>query len=389
MKKAIAILLIVLSFCLVLFTSCKKSDIPAGMEQISDTSLVEYIMYAPKSWIVDSAPGKTTGAHVSESDRTSISVQKLSYSNLDAWWSDYRASISSQFKSSYKLLEENTDVLISGLNAKKHIFTVSFGATLLKYELYGVMHGGSVYTITVVYYGAKVAGIEGDTISYTDKTHGDTMKTIIDNFKFVEKSEDTEPVFNEKNTPENMKCASNTKIVDYYLFVPSSWRVEKTAGSVSAASIYKDNYSINVNVMQTNGSQSNQYPSYTDESKMALVVKLWRNDYFAELYSVLDPEKIPVNDKNEYLVDDNGLIQFQESDKIKLGKTLEETTLDGNKAYICTYSLTLDNNTYNYYLVSTFRRSSVYNITFTIKGDDSFDNYTNDINQILTNFKFD
>ena len=251
------------------------------------------------------------------------------------------------------------------------------------------MHGGSVYTITVVYYGAKVAGLEGDTISYTDKTHGDTMKTIIDNFKFVEKSENTEPVFNEKNTPENMKCASNTKIVDYYLFVPSSWTVEKTAGSVSAASIYKDNYSINVNVMQTNGSQSNQYPTYTDESKMALVVKLWRNDYFAELYSVLDPEKIPVNDKNEYLVDDNGLIQFQESDKIKLGKTLEETTLDGNKAYICTYSLTLDNNTYNYYLVSTFRRSSVYNITFTIKGDDSFDNYTNDINQILTNFKFD
>ncbi len=383
MKKFIAIILVLLSLCCILLSSCKESEIPDGMEQISDTSLVEYIMYAPKGWIVDSAPGKTTGAHVSDSDRTSISVQKLSYSNLDMWWSEYDASLSSQFKDSYKILEEDTDVLISGINGKKQVFTVSFGKTLLKYELYGVLYKDSVYTITVVYYGTMVSGAEGETASYTDKTHGATMKIIIDNFKFVEKTASSEPQYDEKSTPENMKCASNSKIVDYLLFVPSNWTVEKTSGAVSSASIYSDSYSINVNVMQMNN-----YATYSDPEKMEKVVKLWRNEYFAELYSALDSSKIPVNDKNEYVVDENDLIQFSESEKIKLGKTLEGTMLGESSAYLCTYSATFGADTYNYYVVSTFRRSSVYIVTFTIKGEDSFDNYTDDINKILASFKF-
>ena len=384
MKKSVAIILIILSLFCILLSSCKKSDVPAGMEQISDTSLVEYIMYAPKNWIIDSAPGKTTGAHVSDSDRTSISVQKLSYNNLGGWWSDYDASLSSQFKDNYKVLEENSDYLIDGINAKKQVFTISFGKTLLKYELYGVVYKGSVYTITIVYYGAVTNGADGEVISYTDNTHGSTMKTIVDNFKFVEKTESAEPVYEEKSTPENMKCASNSKIVDYLLFVPDSWTVDKTSGAMSAASIYSKDYSINVNVMQTNG-----YATYSDAEKMDKVVKLWRNQYFAELYSALDPSKIPVNEQGEYVVDENNLIQFKESDKIKLGKTLEDATIDENKAYICTYSATLGSDTYNYYVVSTFRRSSVYIMTFTIRGNDSFDNYTNDINKIITSFKFD
>lgn len=385
MKKALVFTLVILCLACSFILSCKESDIPAGMVQISDTSLVDYIMYAPSGWIVDSAPGKTTGAHVSDTDRTGISVQKLTYGNLGGWWSDYSASLSSQFKDSYQIVETDVDVLISGLNAKKHVFTVSFGTTLLKYELYGVVRGGSVYTITVVYYGAKTNTAEGETIVYSDTSYGDTMKTIIENFKFVDLGDSAEPVFEADNTPEGMKCASNTKIVDYFLFVPEHWTVENTAGTVSAASYYGTERGINVSVMQWNGYKS----SFSDEAERLSVAKLWRNEYFSQIYSAIDSSKIPSKDGEFVVNEKDGLVHFEKSDLISIDKDLEAVKLGEDDAFLCTYTATIGTSAYNYYVVSTFHRSSVYVITFTIRAEDSYAFYNGDINDILAAFKFD
>ncbi|MBR2025182.1 MAG: hypothetical protein IKA02_05190, partial [Clostridia bacterium] len=342
MKKTLIILSLILM--LVFICSCQNGDVPSGMKLASDTSKVQYSLYVPKSWVIDSMD-TISSCHVSDSDRTGITVKKTSYKDENLWWNDYKTAISTTFDD-FTLITENEDVVISKFNGKKFVFTCSFhGESFHKYEVIAIKNSDYVYEISIKYQGVTKNGV----INYSDTNHADTMKKILDNFKFNDGlTEGGEVVFEAENTPESMKCASNIKIVDYFLFVPDSWTIEKTTGTVSSAYVSETDKT-NVSVMQWN---VNSYD-----------YNAWWNEYKLQIYSAFDRNAIPSDDKGEVVTDENGKVNYLPSDII----TITDEHLDfyklGKEQYTAkqyNYSVKIDGNVYDFQIIATMHKASVY-----------------------------
>lgn len=352
--------------------ACNNDGVPSGMKIASDTSKVSYTLYVPESWIIDSMDAVST-AHVSDSDRTSISIKKNNVESIDAWWTSYKNAISTTFRD-LNIAVENEDCVISGLNGKRFVFTAGFNnASYYKYELIAVKNGDSVYEIMIKYQGAKKDGA----VTYTDEAYKGDIKKILDNFKFNDTfTEGSEIAYEAENTPENMKCASNSKIVDYCLFVPSSWVIEETVGTVSSAYVSESDKT-NVSVMQWNVN-SKDYNA-------------WLNEYKLQLYSTFDYSAIPLNDKGEAVTDENGSIDYLPSDIITIQDGLLDFYMLGEEKYTAkqlNYSVKINGTVYDFQVIVAIHRASVYVMTFTFKSGCDMSQYQEDINKITMNFRF-
>ena len=368
MKKLITILSVI--FILLFVVSCQNDGVPSGMKLASDTSKVYYSLYVPNGWIVDSMD-TISSCHVSDSDRTSINVKKTSYTDENAWWSDYKTAVSTTFND-FTIIVEGEDFVLSQLNAKRYVFTCSFHSeSFHKYEVIAVKNGESVYEISIKYQGMSKDG----TINYTDSTHEKTIKKILDNFKFNDTlTEKNEISYEVENTPADMKCASNTKIVDYCLFVPNDWVIEKTVGTVSSAYV-SENDKTNISVMQWNVSNYN-YDS-------------WWNEYKLQLFSAFDRNALIYDDKGQVKVDENNNIIHLESEIVTLKSENVDSKLGENDCKKYEYSVKIDGTVYDFSVIATMHRASVYVMTFTFKNGCDMSIYQEDIDKIIKNFRFD
>ncbi len=368
MKKLLTLFSII--FVLLFLFSCQNSDVPRGMKLASDTSKVHYSLYVPKSWIIDSMDN-ISACHVSDRDRTSISIKKTSYSDEAVWWNDYKNAVTSTFDD-FALLTDGEDIVISALNAKKYVFTCSFhGESFYKYEIISVQNSDSVYEISIKYQGLTKDG----NINYTDTQHADTIKSILNNFKFNESlSDGSEVIYNADNTPNNMKCASNTKIVDYCLFVPSAWVVEKTVGTVSSA-YASESDKTNISVMQWNVN------SYNYDA--------WWSEYKLQLFSTFDRDALIYDDKGQVKVDENGYVTHLDSEIVTLKSEGVDAKLGENNCKKYEYSVKIGGNVYEYTVFSVMHRASVYVMTFTFDSQNDNTVYNADIEKITQNFRFD
>lgn len=367
MKKTIILLFTILMVVLA-FTSCNNDGVPSGMKLASNPSKSGFTLYVPESWIIDGMD-YTSSAHASDSDRTSISVKKSNFTSIDEWWTSYKDAISTSFND-LKLDVEGEDYVLATLNAKRYAFTASFNnSSYYKYEIIATSKDGFVYELLIKYQGAK----KDDTITYTDTAHAKNIKKIIDNFSINDtESIQSEVSFEAENTPENMKCASNAKIVDYYLFVPNSWVIENTSGTVSSAYVSEDDKT-SISVMQWN------FRGNFDS---------WWNEYLLQLYSTFDYNSIPLNEKGEAIADENGKIQFLESDVITVNSQATDIKIDNTDAKKYTYSLKTRENVYDFDIYAIITRGSVYVITFTFLDGCDMSLYTSDIDKILNSFRF-
>ena len=371
MKKTLLLILIsVLAiFCLV---ACDNDGVPNGMKVAYDASRADYTLFVPEGWIIDTMD-EMSAAHVSDGDRTSISVKKSKADNVNSWWTSYKKALSSTFRD-LNITIEGEDYVLSGLNGQRFVFTASFNnASHYKYELFGVEKGDYVYEIMIKYQGSK----NNDTISYTDEKHKDSIKKILDNFKINDALEGDKNVsYEAENTPADMKCASNTKIVDYYLFVPNTWQIDKTSGTVSSAYVSEKDKT-NVSVMQWNV----QSYDFTE----------WLNEYKLQLYSTFDYSAIPLNDKGEVVTGENNTVNYLPSDIISMGEGLLDFYTLGEEKYTAkqlNYSLKIDGTVYDFQVIATMHRASVYIMTFTFKNGCDMSLYQEDINKITNNFRF-
>ena len=362
MKKAFLIIFSLITLCLFIGSCGNSSDVPEGMKLASDTSKVYYSLFIPNEWIIDSSTDKITSAHASGVDRTSINIQAKQENSIDSWWKGYKSSLSFTF-SDTEFISENEDIALGGLNGKRYVFTVAFGDNSnLKYELIAVSKEDTLYILTFTYIGNK----ENDQIVYTDTRHNESIKKIKDNFKFndsLTKADEAE--YEAKNVPNGMKCASDASVVDYYLFVPNGWTVEKTSTTVSSAYVSEMDKT-NVSVMQWNVS------SYDYDS--------WWNEYKKQLFNAFDPKAVSLNDKNELV--------YSPSSVITLKDIAKDCKLGENDGKMYTYSIKIDGNVYDYQVISTMNRASVYVMTFTFKGGCDMSVYQDDVNKIITNFRF-
>ncbi len=367
MKKSLTVIF-TLIFLMLIMSSCQDGDVPDGMKLASDTSLVEYTLYVPSGWIIDSMD-TVSSAHVSDSDRTGISVKKTGSTSIDSWWHDYKTGISSTFKD-LTLITEGGDCVIDTLNAKKYVFTASFNnQSYYKYEIIAVEKSGSVYEIMVKYQGIK----KDSKLSYSDENHAKTVAKILENFKFNDTLTDKNEISYEANgVPEGMKCASNSKIVDYYLFVPTEWKIDKTVGTVSSAYVSESDKT-NVSVMQWN---------YTGSYER------WWNEYLLQLYSTFDYSAIPLKENGEAQADENGKINYLPSEILSVSNEISDTKLGEADAKKYCYSAKIDGSVYDFTVISTIHRGSVYVFTLTLKSGSDASLYEADLTKILQNFRF-
>ncbi len=323
------------------------------MKYANSTDTVDYSLFVPERWVVDTANAKITQAHASKADTTSVNVQKLSYTSLDAYLEAMDKSIKEAYSGVYVSVNGESST-VGGLNAKKYVATVVYGENgYYMLEAYGILKNDYVYSIVIAYPGEKD---KDGKIIYKNDYHAETVGAILDNFKINEsKNGESTTSYEHEDTPENMKLASNTKIVDYLLFLPSDWTVEKpsTQGSstISSGYVYNLEKNINVSVMQWNKPSS------------AHKYEHWWAEYKNQLLNAFD--ETDIKDK-EYT----------------------EVEIAGVTSVCAEFSCVIGGKAYNYRVYGIDTRGSIYVITFTVQGE-AFTAYESDISQIISNFKFD
>ena len=369
MMKKISIIIFALLMVVLCLASCKDDGVPSGMKVASNTACVDYSLFVPKSWIIDSMD-KVSSAHVSDNDSTGISVKINENTTYEKWWDSYKSALESTFKD-LKIEVDGESTVVASLNAKKYTFTASFlSNSHYKYELYAIERNGSLYEIMIKYQGNTRDG----TVTYTDEAYKDDIKDILDNFCFNDKlTENDEVTYEAKNTPQGMECASDDKIVDYHLFVPSEWVVEKTKDTVSSAYVSEADKT-NVSVMQWN------VGSYNFDS--------WWNEYKLQLYSAFDYASIPLDNDGNAVVNDDGTITFKDSSIITVRSEGTDLEISEEKAEKYTYSIKIQDKVYDFDVYAIMHRSSVYVMTFTFESGCDMSLYQEDIDKILSSFRF-
>lgn len=153
------------------------------------------------------------------------------------------------------------------------------------------------------------------------------------------------------SVPEGYKLASNLDRVDYMLFVPSDWIIKESSTMTSAYVSESDKTSISV-------IQRNKL-----DNEEANAQWWYDNYYMSELKNSLGEDKITEKSSEDFTLD----------------------TVAGKKF---TFDIVLDGTTYNYIVVCVYTNASFYAVTYTSVGE-LFDKNMDDLNGILTNFKFD
>ena len=350
-KRFIALFLVILSV-LMLFASCNEDDeIPSGMKFANSKDTVDYSLFVPKEWIIDTANSKITLAHVSNTDSTSINVQKLAYTSIDSWWTAMEKSLKGTY-SSVSVTQNGEDIKLAGHDAKKYVATGIYGENgYHMFEMYGVLRHESVYSI-VITYPCK----ENNGTSYTNEFHKETITEILSNFKFNDGATGgSEPSYEHESTPSGMKLASDTKIVDYLLFVPSYWTVENPVcvdkSTISSAYVYDLDKNINLNIMQWNKPEASySYVEWWYEYKNQLL-----NSFKSDTLAELEYQSIKIADIDSVFAE---------------------------------FSCNMGSSSFKYRVYTIDHAGSVHVMTFTIRDTDSFEKYEDDIGQILSNFRF-
>ena len=137
------------------------------------------------------------------------------------------------------------------------------------------------------------------------------------------------------DTPKGMQLASNTKVVDYKLFVPESWVVSEAERATSQAFASATDRT-NVLVMQWN----------IDNPEVKTVQDWWEKKYKPE---VIDAEVL----KDVKIANDKGTF----------------VTLDKVAAVKYTYVGKMGDFYYTYDVIAAIRKGSVYIMQFTYRQD--------------------
>ena len=138
------------------------------------------------------------------------------------------------------------------------------------------------------------------------------------------------------DTPKGMQLASNTKVVDYKLFVPETWVVSEAERATSQAFASATDRT-NVLVMQWN---------IDDKTEVKTVQDWWEKKYKPE---VIDAEVL----KDVKVTNDKGT----------------SVTLDKMAAVKYTYVGKMGDFYYTYDVIATIRKGSIYIMQFTYQQD--------------------
>ena len=122
-------------------------------------------------------------AHVSESDRSSVSVAQWNLSeelsSIDAWWEDYKEQVNDDLFAEMAIVTEKEKTVVDGKAASKYIYYGTLkGGVKYTFLVVATVRNGSIYVITYT----SIGEID-DENSLFSKNLG-TVNSIIENFRF-------------------------------------------------------------------------------------------------------------------------------------------------------------------------------------------------------------
>ncbi len=258
MKKILALLLILTSlFCLVACGGGGGEDgAPEGMMLASDPEKDGYRFYIPQSYLYARVAGGVL-SYVSNVDKSSISIMRVAY---DGSIEEYFEAHADEFEKLYKSykFKEKTDKPYPAFE-KRYRYDVTYvrqnkdGSTAD--EHYGVVQlfskqGGYLYILT---YEASCDQNEIiGAIPYEENY--ESFVSVAKSFVFTEKAKTggTAAIpnftFDNGDTPEGMRLASDPALCNYRLYLPKDWKFDVqtnlTSGYVSDTDTDRSNVSM-------------------------------------------------------------------------------------------------------------------------------------------------
>ncbi len=120
---------------------------PSGMKLASDKA-ADFKFYVPDSWIIDTASG-TPCAYASEIDPSNITAVRVSTQapNAEEYWKTYVDDFKTSFKN-FTLITEGEKTTLSGVDAKKYVYTAELTGVMYKYCTVICISSGSAYIVT-------------------------------------------------------------------------------------------------------------------------------------------------------------------------------------------------------------------------------------------------
>ena len=250
MKKLILILIALITvFSL---ASCGDDvEIPDGMQLVSGGADKGYYFFAPEEWTVGKEMNGISYVYASRVDTTSLSFVEIdpksfvkpdpAKSDVDFFLEDYFESLKSEFPEKTKFAQTNGKKILLGSNdtvADKAVqynysYFVKNGYTDAEQDV-GFMqilavNDGRFYILT---YAASLAEKSDGVTTYD--FYQEKIQAVIDNFKFIEKTESADEKVEYHKDSDGDILASDKNLAGFSLYVPNNFNVDYSSAIVSA-----------------------------------------------------------------------------------------------------------------------------------------------------------
>ncbi len=279
MKKigVLILVLTILATSVLGLTSCSGgSDIPDDMQLVAGGENLGYYFYAPEEWTVSNVAG-IASAYASRVDRSSVSFAEVyprdflpdGKSANDYFFNSYFKDSLSEFTVTPTVSDPEGEIVFFGKEgeaadaAKKYTFTLEYNQNnqLTKYGFMQILirKADRYYIFS---YSASLEERSGTDVTYydyylgTDDEEDSKLKTVMNEFRFVNKVESDEKVEYEKDS-DGYLLISDSDIANFNLYVPESFKVDYSSGIVSAT--HADGTNINMTVTEGTNENVNTY----------------------------------------------------------------------------------------------------------------------------------
>lgn len=364
MKKILLILTILLTLSLL----CGCSDeyaTPEGMQFVGGGEDKGYYFFAPEEWTVGKEMDGISYVYASRVDPTSISFMEIDpamFSKPDPskgdeafFFEDYFNLTKSEFPASTRFGDKNGESCLLGTGDTKATRAVKYTYSYLVKSGYSdadervafmqifASHGGRFYILT--YAATLEEKTEGVT---TYDYYLEKLQTVIDNFRFTDKTGSQELKKEYEHDADGDILASDENLAGFTLYVPSDFAVDYSSAIVSAT--HSDGSNITMTKATATGTT---------------IAKYW------------EFRKTELSNYAECITD--------------IGKNPHEIEFSNtNNAAACEYTYVYNGKTFHVYQIFCVSGGLVQNgyiFTYTAV-EDNYNLHFNDISRILKKVKF-
>ena len=237
MKRIISLLLITVMMvgaALALGSCAPASDVPGGMQLVRGSDALGYYFYSPEGWVVANQ-GNIAATYASKIDTSSVTFVKAEMPTVDigAYFEGEIAKLPENFEAKVLKVPEECDFGKEGERADK-AYKATFSYTYGEYEMCSmqiyITEGEDFYIFT---YTASLAK-RSESETYYD-SHLAYVNTMIEQFRFVEKSGEVGEDAPEYEKVDGYYLVSDKSVCYFDFYMPEGWTVDMSTAIVSVS----------------------------------------------------------------------------------------------------------------------------------------------------------